>query len=136
MKRLIVYVFVGLSFCFGLLTDGMAFSIKEGEMNGIAYMHGGVGINERALMVKKEGRPYNLKIIFAEASGNYLADIEVVINDAMGNKLFRIVSDGPWLYVDLPPGEYKFAAIRNDNAKTRKIAVSNYLKKIMFHWRR
>jgi hypothetical protein len=113
----------------------MAFLIKQGEINGIAYMNGGVGINERSLMEKKEG-PYNLKIVFAEASGLYLANLKVMIYDANEKKLFQIVSNGPWLYVNLPPGEYKINAVHNDKAKFRKISIGHYLKKIMFHWRR
>lgn len=134
-KMSIIYVPLLLFlFNFALLTNAKAFLIKEGEMKGIAYMAGGVGINERSVMEKKEG-PYNLKMVFAEASGLYLADIEVTIYDANQKKIFQVVSNGPWLYVALPPGEYQISAVHNHKTKHRKIKVGNYLKRTMFHWR-
>ena len=136
MKQLLISTAMLLFFSLTFLAPGMAFLIEEGEKNGIAYMSGGVGINERALMQKKEGRPFNLKLVFAEISGRYLANPEVVIHDANGKKVFQIESSGPWLYVDLPPGQYKCTAVHADQTKIRKIAVGNFLKEILIHWKR
>jgi hypothetical protein len=50
---------------------------------------------------------YNLKLEFAVAEGNYLADVAVSINTLADVPVLRAFSPGPWLMVKLPAGRYQ-----------------------------
>lgn len=90
--------------------ENMMSGIISGKTEqGVPYMMGGVGIGERELM---EGRAedYNLKLSFAEKVGVYLADVDVMVEDRNGNKIISRKTNGPWLYLQLPPGTYDVKA--------------------------
>lgn len=77
--------------------------------DGIRYLVGGIGSDERET-IEKLGTDYNVKFVFAEMSGDYISDVRVVIDDLHGKRLAHIVTNGPWLYVKLPPGSYRVKA--------------------------
>jgi hypothetical protein len=85
---------------------------------GILYMSGGVGTEERAQM-KKLTEAYNLGLSFAGKSRQYLTDIKLVILDANGNEIIGTIADGPWFYIQLPPGSYNVNAMFKD--KTHEV---------------
>ena len=76
---------------------------------GIRYLMGGVGSDERKT-IENLGTDYDVKFVFAEASGDYISDVRVVIDDLHGKRLAHVVTNGPWLYVKLPPGSYRVKA--------------------------
>ncbi len=76
---------------------------------GIRYLMGGIGSDERET-IENLGTDYNVKFVFAEASGDYISDVRVVIDDLHGKRLAHVVTNGPWLYVKLPPGSYRVKA--------------------------
>jgi hypothetical protein len=90
--------------------------IRETSDRGVAYMTGGVGIGEREIM-ESWGKDYNLKLSFTEKSGVYLADVGVVVEDRNGNEMINITTNGPWLYLQLPPGSYTVKTTYNDEAR-------------------
>jgi hypothetical protein len=96
--------------------------IKEGEIDGVHYATGGVGVEERDLL-KETADSYNLKVVFALASGDYLSNIPVVIAEPGGKEILDTVSTGPWLLVDLPQGRYKVIAHYKDQKKVRMVEV-------------
>ena len=55
---------------------------------------------------------YTLRLLFADSSGSYLADIAVTVADRAGNTLLEAISDGPYLWARLPPGSYRVTARR------------------------
>ena len=71
--------------------------------------------------IGRDDRPslpdYSVKLVFATQSGSYLADITVTVLNEAGRNLARLHSEGPWLFIDLPPGSYKVLARRNDGSK-------------------
>ena len=80
---------------------------REGVINGIPYATGGVGVKERELMEDlAKTKDFNLKVVLASISGSYLSDLMVYIEDMSGKMVFETVTDGPWLYVDLPLGKH------------------------------
>jgi hypothetical protein len=80
---------------------------------GMEPLSSGVSQEDRA------PRPdYPLKFVFAMASGAYLADIAVTIKDLDGKEVLRTQSTGPWLYLDLPAGQYVVVAERMTGEKT------------------
>jgi hypothetical protein len=79
---------------------------------GMEPLSSGVSQEDRA------PRPdYPLKFVFAMASGAYLADIDLTIKDLDGKEVLRTQSSGPWLYLDLPAGQYVVVAKRMTGEK-------------------
>jgi hypothetical protein len=78
----------------------------------------GVSVDER--IPRKE---YSLLLTFAEAKGAYLANIAVEIKNAEGKVVLTKTSEGPWLFVKLPAGEYRVSATRSSGL-TRAATVT------------
>jgi hypothetical protein len=76
---------------------------------GVRYLVGGIGSDERET-IENLGMGYNVKFVFAETSGDYISDVRVVIEDVHGKRLAHVVTNGPWLYIKLPPGSYRVNA--------------------------
>jgi hypothetical protein len=109
--------------------------IRDKTDQGFAYMTGGVGIGERETM-ESSAQDYNLKLSFAEKSGVYLADVDVVVEDQSGKEMISMTSKGPWLYLQLPPGRYTVAATVKDRTKQIKnVLIENGDRIIrIVHW--
>lgn len=102
----LLLVFVALA---GPVCKAVAQEIEAKNYGGIAYMSGGIGLDEREQM-ERMGEGYNLKLIFAVQQGNFVSDVQVTITDGSGKTLLAAVSDGPWLFAKLPAGAYTIAA--------------------------
>jgi hypothetical protein len=101
---------------------------------GLAYMTGGVGTDERNIMQSWAG-DYNVKLAFAETSGVYLSDVELLIKKD-GREMVHETSNGPWFYIKLPPGEYTVEATYEDESKQIKnlpIAEGHRVTRLL-HW--
>lgn len=88
---------------------------------GIAYMHGGVGKPERdkmEAMAQKKG--FTLKVNCAATNRAYLANVDVVVRNAAGDKLLEVTTAGPWLFAMLPEGTYHVTATFQGEAKAFK----------------
>jgi hypothetical protein len=110
-------------------------SVKEKEYQGITYVSGGITLDEReALAAKYKG--YNLKLMFAAKSGEYVADIKVAISDSKGKKVLVADSDGPWLFTNLPAGKYTVTAAMMGKEKQNKLNIRKGQKQITlgFYW--
>ncbi|HWP24295.1 MAG TPA: carboxypeptidase-like regulatory domain-containing protein [Candidatus Binatia bacterium] len=89
-----------------------ALGITEGKTaQGFPYLFGGISSNEREAMKERaKAKGYNVKLIFAEKSGPFIAGVTVVIADAKGAEMASVETDGPWFYIELPPGAYSLKA--------------------------
>lgn len=83
-------------------------------------VEGGVGLDARADLSKDYAR-YNLHLAFANAAGEYLADVSVVIRDAGGNERWRSASAGPFVFARVPVGNYLISAERGGLVRSRWI---------------
>lgn len=101
---------------------------------GVSYVSGGVGttsIDRLAALA----RDFNLKLVFALKSGDYVSNVKVTIANAAGKTLVDTTSEGPWLMAKLPAGNYKIAATFAGNAEKRTIAVgAEKMKTVDFRW--
>jgi hypothetical protein len=83
--------------------------------------NGGISLEERAA-APQEGT----KLEFFLKEGAYLSDVHVVVADEAGEELVNTVTDGPWLILDLPDGQYNVqASLGEDSVQSGKITVDS-----------
>jgi hypothetical protein len=88
--------------------------LQQDNWHGITYMSGGFGVEQRHEMMKRNlARDYNLKLVFDEKKGDYVADVNVNIAGAGHKTLLNTKSCGPWFYTKLPSGRYEVTANYN-----------------------
>jgi hypothetical protein len=105
------------------------------EYQGIAYATGGVGSDEREALQQLAG-DYNLHLMFAATSGNFVADIGVRIVDSQGRSLLEAESDGPLLYARLPRGSYTVEVSGFGRTQRRQVSVDGGRPvRVNFFWR-
>jgi len=85
--------------------------INEGNYRGTPWISGGVGEEERKYLLKEYAEDFNLKLEFAVAQGDYLADVWVRITKPTGEVVVNSLSDGPWFMTKLPAGTYQVQAM-------------------------
>jgi hypothetical protein len=101
---------------------------------GIAYVSGGVGA-ESIDRLNLLAADFNLKLVFASKSGAYLSDVRVVIENAKGDTLLDVTSQGPWLLARLPVASYRITATSAGAPLSRLVGVgAARLKRIDFRW--
>ena len=116
----------------GLNPPGILIATTE---KGVRYLTGGIGSSEREVM-EDWGANHDLKLIFAESSGRFLSDVKVVIQDRTAREILSVLTNGPWLYVELSPGTYRvratFEGVTREITKLR-IAEHGRVERFM-HW--
>ena len=86
---------------------------------GRAFMGGGVTDDERAEMKTQRDR-YSLWVLTAaRKSGAYLSNVQIHITDVHKAVVFDAPIDGPWLFVDLPPGPFTVQATYHGETQSR-----------------
>jgi hypothetical protein len=94
--------------------------------------NGGISLEERA-SAPEEGT----KLEFFLSGGPYVSDVHVVVADDAGNELVNTVTDGPWLILDLPDGEYNVqASLGQDQVQGGKIMVDSRSEKFGYMFSR
>ena len=88
----------------------------------VPYLSGGVGADAREELLAKE-KEYNLKIVVAERSGDYLAGVKVVIESARKEPVLDTTMEGPILLAKLAPGTYTIRAVHDGQTLTRTVTV-------------
>jgi len=113
---------------------GAAGEPKVQTAGGVSYVSGGVGMDSMDRLSSLAG-DFNLKLVFALKSGEYLSGVRVAIADAAGKTLLDTTSDGPWFMARLPAGSYHVVATFGGNAVRRQVAVDATKRSTMdFRW--
>lgn len=100
----------------------------------VPYVSGGVGVDERQDLLARE-KDFNLKIIAAEASGDYVGDVRVVIESIGKERVLETAMDGPILLASLAPGTYTVRATLDGKTLTRTVTISaGGLRQLDFRW--
>lgn len=77
----------------------------------IPYLSGGIGADDVARM-RSLAPQFNVHLRFQDRSdGASLADVKVLLLNARHERVLRVVSEGPLLYMRVPPGQYYLAAV-------------------------
>ena len=101
---------------------------------GISYVSGGVG-DDSIIKLNTLAGQFNLKLVFALQSGNYVSDVQVAIADAKGKTLLDATSTGPWFLAKLPAGNYQIVATFEGKAVKRSVTVGKAkLQTVDFRW--
>ena len=112
----------------------MGDAIVHKTAGGVSYVSGGVGTDSIDRLSSLAG-DFNLKLVFALKSGEYVSAVGVAIADAAGNTLLDTTSEGPWLLTRLPAGNYQVVATFSGNAVKRQVAVgATSLRTVDFRW--
>ncbi len=100
----------------------------------VPHTSGGAGEDERQDLLDKE-RDYNLKIVAADKSGDYLANVQVVIESAGKERVLDTTMDGPILLVKLAPGTYTVRATSDAKMLTQTVTIAAQgLRRTDFRW--
>jgi hypothetical protein len=98
------------------------------------YISGGTGADERAELLAKE-KEYNLKILGAAKSGDYLAGVKVTIESAKKERVLDTTMDGPILLAKLAPGTYTIRATSGNQTLTQTVTIAGQgLRQVNFRW--
>lgn len=100
----------------------------------VSFVSGGVGTESLDQLAAMSSQ-FNLKLVFALKSGEYLSGVQVAISDAKGQSMLDTLSEGPWLLAKLPAGNYRIVAIVAGKTEKRQVAVDGAkLKTVDFRW--
>jgi hypothetical protein len=123
--------------CIKILTTAAVLLLTfdmEARAADVPYISGGTGADARQELLAKE-RDYNLKIIAADKSGDYLADVQVVIESARKERVLDTTMEGPILLVKLAPGTYTIKATSDDKTLIRTVTIAAQgLRQADFRW--
>lgn len=88
----------------------------------IPWMSGGIGDEARDEM-RKATASYNVHIIFSTQQGSYLANVPFSVSRRSGSDIISGVSEGPLLYIKLPPATYRISAKIDGAWQSKQIQV-------------
>jgi len=145
MKKVMLVLAVGLA----LMTGSIAYAgnpaattfacktrlYEKGMIGSVPYLTGGVGQDERVCVEPQENN-YNLKLVFALRTGQYLASPMITVQDNNGKDILHMRSDGPWFLAKLPAGEYKVIVSRDGHrTEIEHVKVGQQLHTAEFLWK-
>lgn len=84
-------------------------NVVSAPQASIPWMSGGIGDEARDDM-RSAAAGYNVHLVFSDRQGAYLADIPFAVSRLDGREIQSGVSEGPLLYLKLPPGAYRISA--------------------------
>lgn len=100
----------------------------------VPYVSGGIGLDAIDRLDTMAAQ-FNVKLVFAFKSGEYLSDVNVTITDASGKTILNTMSEGPWLLTKLRQGQYQIAASFAGQSEKRTLAVGTAkLNTVDFRW--
>ena len=101
---------------------------------GVSYVSGGIG-TDSIDRLNSLAADFNLKLVFAMSSGNYVTGVRVAIADASGKTVLDTTSEGPWFLTRIPAGNYQVVATFAGNAVKRQVAVgASASRTVDFRW--
>lgn len=107
--------------------------------NDIAFITGGIGDDEYKV-IEAESKHWPLTMQFsqldARGKGEWISEVEVLLLNGNKVEIFKAVSDGPIMLVDLKPGKYELIATYNDSRKNRLVVIGpQRTQKISVFWK-
>ncbi len=100
---------------------------SEQQSGAATYVTGGTAY-EQIPAFKQARSSYPLNIELYEKAGardQFTADVEVKLTDKAGNVVLQAKTEGPYLWVKVPPGQYKMQATLNGKMLERRVSVNH-----------
>lgn len=133
-RMLVLFLFlVGLGLCVPASAEEPADSETVVMVGNVSYVSGGVGEESRERL-NAFSSAFNLRLLLASKSGEFIGDVRVTIADAKGRVVLEAVSEGPIFMANLPPGSYEVTASSGEQPYRQKVAVSKG-KQASLHFR-
>ena len=104
-----------------------AYLPKEQHKGALRWMTGGIGKDQADAMRAIASR-YNVRLVMAQArkpSAAFLAAVPVTITDAKRRVVLQTTTEGPFLFLHLPPGAYSVKAEVAGRTLSRSFSVRN-----------
>jgi hypothetical protein len=115
------------------MSAGLAHA-QEASPGGIPYLTGGVGEEERA-QLEAEAKDYNLKLVFAESGGAFVADVQVTVKNDEGSAVLAATAKGPLFFAKLPEGNYTVEATYREERKESSVSLAATKQRVIdFRW--
>lgn len=130
MKRNVLYVIAAVAMILGsALTVHVARAVDN-----YAYITGGIGTDSREEM-QTAGADYNLHMKCCKGV-QAVGTVNFTIRDSKDVVVLQASSDGPWFFVQLPPGEYRVDAASEGQSMTKhvRIPTSTKVQELYFAW--
>src|SRR5712691_1793318 len=132
MRKRVAAVLCGLA----LVGGSVGGAIPEARADNVPYVSGGVGADDREELLAKE-KDYNLKIVVAATSGDFLADVKIVIESARNERVLDATMEGPILLAMMPPGTYTVRATSDAQTQTKTVTIASQgQRQLDFRWDR
>lgn len=117
-------------YIFSIYSFEERFLHRRKERN-ITFMSGGSSQQERENF-EEIGRDYSLKLIFLNKKNQYLSDVKLTILSQKGETILTTVANGPWFFINLPPGVYNFeASFQTDRKRIPQINIEGKDQKVI-----
>lgn len=104
----------------------------------VEFVSGGIGLSESDSMKAAE-KTYPLTLVFAQkmdGQNAYAADVPVTIVDSKGRTMLKTTTNGPYLLVKLPAGQYKISSTFNGNDQSHTAVVKGPgSARVVFEWK-
>ncbi|SEN36087.1 hypothetical protein SAMN04487857_114109 [Pseudomonas sp. ok272] len=114
--------------------DPAGVQVQQQQQNGIAYLSGGIGLDESHFIQAAKG--YNLHMTFSVGAQNqYTSDVSVQVQKASGGTVLALDNAGPLVYAQLPTGKYTVVATRNGEERRDVASIGGgAAHNLVFHW--
>ena len=142
MKKSDIRVSLALALAvFGAVLPLDALSIEPisiHDMQGdISYLTGGIGSSEAESM-KEVAKDYALEIVLVQKLKKqeaFISDVKVQIQDMQKKTVLDVITEGPYLLVNLPNGKYVITAEFHSDIKQQKVNIgAKKHQKVVFWW--
>ena len=121
-------------FVIGIIFANSSYALTNSQSGEIKYITGGIGDEERNTLKEAKDK-YNLSVVSAARTGEYVGDTRLIISDQQGRELLDTEA-GPLFYAQLPPGKYVVEAESRGQARKRQIIIGeNKPSHIHFSWK-
>lgn len=102
----------------------------------ITYVTGGV-CSEEVNFMKGIAQHFPLEIVLVQQVNGkeiYIADVNVSLQNAQQEEVLYVVTDGPFLFVNLPDGKYTITATYHDIKQTKQVNITRKHSRVVVLW--
>lgn len=126
------------SVCFACSSFALAQIPETQHSDGVSYITGGVGEGETSsILAESKQWPLMLEMSQIEnGRGVWIFGAKIKIVDSKKQAIFNAQADGPYMLINLEPGDYQIQATYQDVEQKRSVSIkANSTQKISLFWK-